>query len=33
VMHNGKRATRMGCRILAPRETMERIIRLFIIDL
>lgn len=33
VLHNGKRATRIGCRILADREQMERIIRLFIIDL
>jgi len=33
VMHNGKRATRLGCRILADREQMEKIIRLFIIDL
>jgi c-di-GMP-binding flagellar brake protein YcgR len=33
VMHNGKRATRMGCRIIAGREQMEKIIRLFIIDL
>lgn len=32
-MHNGQRMTRIGCRIAAPRETMEQIIRLFIIDL
>ena len=31
--HNGQPATRIGCRIVAPRETMEQIIRLFIIDL
>jgi c-di-GMP-binding flagellar brake protein YcgR len=31
--HNGKRATRIGCRIVAEREQMEKIIRLFIIDL
>jgi hypothetical protein len=31
--HNGNPATRIGCRILAPRETMEQIIRLFVIDL
>jgi hypothetical protein len=33
VMHNGQRATRIGCRIVASREQMEKIIRLFIIDL
>jgi c-di-GMP-binding flagellar brake protein YcgR len=33
VRHNGNAATRIGCRIVAPRETMEQIIRLFIIDL
>jgi c-di-GMP-binding flagellar brake protein YcgR len=32
-MHNGTRATRIGCRIVASREQMEKIIRLFIIDL
>lgn len=31
--HNGKRATRIACRIVADREQMEKIIRLFIIDL
>jgi hypothetical protein len=31
--HNGKRATRIGCRIVAEREQMEQIIRLFIVDL
>jgi c-di-GMP-binding flagellar brake protein YcgR len=31
--HNGKRGTRIGCRIVAGREQMEKIIRLFIIDL
>jgi c-di-GMP-binding flagellar brake protein YcgR len=30
---NGKRATRIGCRIVADREQMEKIVRLFIIDL
>jgi c-di-GMP-binding flagellar brake protein YcgR len=33
VLHNGKRATRIGCRIVTDRQQMERIIRLFIIDL
>ena len=33
VPHNGKRATRIGCRIVADKEQMERIIRLFIVDL
>ncbi|HEV3010817.1 MAG TPA: flagellar regulator YcgR PilZN domain-containing protein [Burkholderiales bacterium] len=33
VLHNGKRATRIGCRILASREQLDKIIRLFIIDL
>ena len=33
VLHNGQRATRIGCRIVAEREKMEKIIRLFIIDL
>ena len=33
VQHNGKRATRLGCRIVAKPEKFEKIIRLFIIDL
>ena len=33
VQHNGKRATRIGCRIVTEREKLEQIIRLFIIDL
>lgn len=33
VLHNGTRATRIGCRIVAGREQLEKIIRLFIIDL
>jgi c-di-GMP-binding flagellar brake protein YcgR len=32
-VHNGKRATRIGCRIVAEREKMEKIARLFVIDL
>jgi c-di-GMP-binding flagellar brake protein YcgR len=32
-VHNGQRATRIGCRIVADREKMEKISRLFIIDL
>jgi hypothetical protein len=32
-VHNGKRATRIGCRIVADREQMEKITRLFVIDL
>ena len=31
--HNGTRVTRIGCRIAADREKLEKIIRLFIIDL
>jgi c-di-GMP-binding flagellar brake protein YcgR len=30
---DGKRATRIGCRIVTDREQLERIIRLFIVDL
>jgi hypothetical protein len=30
--HNGRPATRIGCRIVADRKQMEKIIRLFIID-
>ena len=30
---NGKRGTRIGCRIVADREKLEKIIRLFVIDL
>jgi len=30
---NGKRGTRIGCRIVTDREKLEKIIRLFIIDL
>jgi len=33
VQHNGKRATRIGCRIVTEREKLEQIIRLFIVDL
>jgi c-di-GMP-binding flagellar brake protein YcgR len=33
VQHNGKRATRLGCRIVTEPEKLEQIIRLFIIDL
>jgi hypothetical protein len=33
LLHNGKRVTRIGCQIVADREKMEKIIRLFIIDL
>jgi len=33
VLPDGKRATRIGCRIVAEREQLEKIIRLFIIDL
>lgn len=33
VLPDGKRATRIGCRVLAKREELERIIRLFIVDL
>jgi c-di-GMP-binding flagellar brake protein YcgR len=32
-LHEGKRSTRIGCRIVAEREKMEKIIRLFIVDL
>jgi c-di-GMP-binding flagellar brake protein YcgR len=32
-VHNGKRATRIGCRIVAEREQMEKIARLFVVDL
>jgi hypothetical protein len=30
---NGESATRIGCRIVAERERLEKIIRLFIIDM
>lgn len=33
LLPDGKRATRIGCRIVADREKMEKIIRLFIVDL
>jgi len=33
ILADGGRASRIGCRILAPREIMEDLIRLFIIDL
>ena len=33
VLPDGRRATRIGCRILAAREELEKIIRLFIVDL
>jgi c-di-GMP-binding flagellar brake protein YcgR len=33
VLANGKRGTRIGCRIVADRTQMEKIVRLFIIDL
>jgi c-di-GMP-binding flagellar brake protein YcgR len=33
VLPDGKRATRIGCRIVAAREELEKIIRLFIVDL
>jgi hypothetical protein len=33
VLPDGKRATRIGCRIMTGREELERIIRLFIVDL
>jgi len=32
-VQNGKRGTRIGCRIVTEREKLEKIIRLFIIDL
>jgi len=32
-LHNGKRGTRIGCRIVTDREKFEKITRLFIIDL
>jgi c-di-GMP-binding flagellar brake protein YcgR len=32
-LQNGKRGTRIGCRIVTDREKLEKIIRLFIIDL
>jgi len=33
MLPDGKRATRIGCRIMAAREELEKIIRLFIVDL
>jgi c-di-GMP-binding flagellar brake protein YcgR len=33
VLPDGRRATRIGCRIMAAREELEKIIRLFIVDL
>jgi hypothetical protein len=33
MLPDGKRATRIGCRIMAEREELEKIIRLFIVDL
>jgi hypothetical protein len=33
VLPDGRRATRIGCRIMAQREELEKIIRLFIVDL
>lgn len=33
VLPDGKRATRIGCRIMTGREELEKIIRLFIVDL
>lgn len=33
LLPDGKRATRIGCRIVAERDQLEKIIRLFIIDL
>ena len=32
-LQNGKRGTRIGCRLVAGREQLEKIIRLFVIDL
>jgi c-di-GMP-binding flagellar brake protein YcgR len=32
-LQNGKRGTRIGCRILADREQLEKIIRLFVIEM
>ena len=32
-LKNGKRGTRIGCRILTEKENLEKIIRLFVIDL
>lgn len=33
ILPDGKRATRIGCRIMTGREELEKIIRLFIVDL
>jgi len=33
VLPNGKRATRIGCRVLADRERMEKLTRLFVIEM
>jgi c-di-GMP-binding flagellar brake protein YcgR len=33
VLPDGKRATRIGCRIVAEREQLEKMIRLFVVDL
>jgi flagellar brake protein len=33
ILPDGKRATRIGCRIMTAREELEKIIRLFIVDL
>jgi c-di-GMP-binding flagellar brake protein YcgR len=33
VQHNGKRATRIGCRIVTDRERLDKISKLFVIDL
>ena len=33
ILPNGKRATRIGCRVAADREQIEKLIKLFIIDL
>ena len=33
VLPNGKRATRIGCRVLADRERMEKLTRLFVVEM
>jgi hypothetical protein len=33
VLPDGKRATRIGCRVMAERGELEKLIRLFIVDL
>jgi hypothetical protein len=32
VLPNGERATRIGCRIVAPESAMEQLVRSFIVD-